>query len=453
MTWMDSVATVFERYFARDNSRQRSRSNVIFVKWYVKTLFADSSISVIPTYYKTMANYEIILDYVVNAIVKLIDYVEQTRGGWDNEEARSRYFSQFKFYGHSLGAHIIAHAVSRVKQAKPYVKFGKLVGLDPSLPCFPNENYGISGNKTASATNQVIIVHAHAGFTGVEKARAPTEIVLNGGTFQPSCSWYEMGCHHMRVTQILNYIDDRCQMVAYRCNKYEQFKLGACETCEQAHADTPNDFGCILVNLPEQHIDSEILISDDDDETTRQLADEDNYETMYSKVTDFSSGIPQLQAKTRNPFYHFVNTNPDYSSSHCLQHYQMRLLILNESSSNWQQSCPLTRFFLENSKKIKLQLFFEPAWKHLKQLNLHKNFNSSRQNAMNGRELDAIIAGKLHTGLLTYDGKPEVFVGATIDNVDFKRWSQCLSKLQNSDDEKEFQIVLDMAFMSNVKKR
>lgn len=252
---MERVAAVFEHYSREtDYAKQKTKFNVIFVKWYVDTLFADGLMYMVPTYYKTMANYEIILDYVTNVIIKFIDHVEQLRGGLESKFARSKYFSQFRFYGHSLGAHIISHAISRVHQLKPYVKFGKLVKLNPAYPCFYNESLGISATKSDASTNQVMIIHSNAGFTGVESPRSPVEIVLNGGIFQPSCHWYDLSCNHLRSTDILSFYDERCQMVAYWCNEYEQFKLGACETCDQVWYQF---FVTLCATLPDALTDTE----------------------------------------------------------------------------------------------------------------------------------------------------------------------------------------------------
>lgn len=454
---MDQVTTVFEHYYKKTAlMRLKSNTNIVYVKWYVKTLFADTLFSRVPIYYKTMANYQIILDYVVNAIVKLIDYVEESRGGWDSYEARARYFAQYRFYGHSLGAHIIAHAVGRIHQLRPHAKFGKLVGLDPAHPCFYNGDLGINAYKVPDSTNQVVVVHTNVGFAGVDTPRSPIEIVLNGGTFQPNCQWYDMTCSHIRATDILSYFDDQCQMVAYRCNKYEQFKLGACETCEQAYPDTPGDFGCILVNLAEQHVDSEEFLPSSDVDGTRQLAEEDDEDDLLpirtSKVNNETSQPDRL--RHRKASYHFANTNPKGgigSASHCLQHYQMRLLILS-GSRVWQQRCPISNFLAESSNKIKLQLFFEPSRRHSRQRNrLGAQLNFTRR-AFDGQQLQAILADKLHTGLLNYEGKPELFVGAMLSNVNIDGWSKCLTKLGDSN-EIELQFYLDMAFMSHVKKR
>lgn len=454
---MDQLTTVFEHYYKKTASmRQKSTTNVVYVKWYVKSLFADTLFSRVPVYYKTMANYQIILDYVVKAIVKLIDQVEEARGGWESCEARSRYFAQFRFYGHSLGAHIIAHAVGRIHQLRPHVRFGKLVGLDPAHPCFYNGDLGINADKVANSTNQVIVVHTNLGFTGVDTPRSPIEIVLNGGTFQPNCPWYDWGCSHVRATDILSYFDDQCQMVAYRCSKHEQFKLGACETCEQAYSDTPGDDGCILVNLAEQHVDSEESLPNDDEDGPRQLADEDDDSdnTLNDRTLKANNETLQAdQARLRKASYHFVNTNPKGgvgSTSHCLQHYQMRLLILNGSPA-WRQKCPMSNFLVAGSNKIKLQLFFEPSSRLLRQRNRLGLLSSSRQ-AFGSQELQAILTDELHTGLLNYEGKPELFVGAVLSNVNFDGWAKCLTKLRDSD-KIEVQFVLDMAFMSHVKKR
>lgn len=451
-SYMDNIVKVFEHFDVKTRSLKPKTglTNVIFVKWYVQSLIADGLISLVSTYYKTMANYEIVVDNVVKAMIMVIDHVEQARGGWESQEARSKYFSQFRFYGFSLGAHIISHAVAKVHRLRLYPKFGKLVGLDPSLPCFTNQSLGISARKMADSTNQLIILHTNLGFAGIEKPRTRQEIVINGGSFQPNCAWYNLSCDHYRASKILEYSDDHCQMVAYRCNKYEQFKLGACETCEQAHLDAPNDYGCILVNLNEQHVDQEGLFLGNYDDETRQLADEDAdlFGLLKSeKRNKRKHNVTRELLKAERTFYYHVNTNPDKNpSSHCLQHYQMRLLILN-GSVLWHRKCPLENHLSRGDSKLKLRLFHENLYSQLNRSATNYGRSSSGE-----QELQAILTGKLHTGLLNYEGKPRVFVGATFENIDMRSWSKCLMNA-NDTTMNDFKFVLDMAFMSHMKKR
>lgn len=491
-TWMKDVASVYlSRYLTPRAERSKKRTprpgaNVIFLNWHMEGLLAENALSVIPIYYKTMANYEIIVGRFKSAIQQIIDHLDELRScrSGAGKESRKDYYAKFRFFGHSLGSHILAHALNGVHKLKPELKFDQIYGLDPAIPCFSNHQQGLTASGASGVTREVVILHSNAGILGASSDRGQFEIVLNGGTFQPNCSFFDLSCHHVRATDIFRYTDDDCKMVAYKCNKYEQFKLGACETCDiqtttattsglpvtangssPAVLVTPN---CVLVNLDEQNEDSELIesIVASSNEQVRQLADNyDDENDVYDAERAASVGLrlaneQNYYLRNAKPEYHFVNTNPKYqeivSKSHCLQHYQLRLLTLDhsgaQSSVSDQVVCPLK---LNHGEGISIQLFHEPVD------SLLRRPQPRQRDQVPELTLTTIIDNQLHTGLGTFGGKPRLFVGAIIDNIDLKSWSECSIRQQQQQQQsnqtsvswnhpKEF--VLDIAFMSHTKK-
>lgn len=490
-TWMEDVAKVYlSRYLgaggdsssSSDKNNKRPGMNIIFLDWYVEGLLAHNALSVIPVYYKTMANFDIIVGRFQAAIQQIIEHLETlrarasqntTQGLLPQVESRKDYYGKFRFFGHSLGSHILAQALDRVhKSSQDRIKFGQLYGLDPAVPCFLNEHQGLTASRASGVAREVIVLHSNAGILGAFSPRGQLEIVLNGGTFQPNCSMFDLKCHHVRSTDIFRYTDDRCKMVAYRCDKYEQFKVGACETCDTPTEGRNLTSNCVLVNLNEQNEDSEsirsiIMESDGQQQQVRQLADNDDGNDVYDFKKAISIGLALAREeldhlrKNAKSEYHFVNTNPRFgqqiSKSHCLQHYQLRLLTLVDSQLNRQlftnqsaktpRDCPLR--LLYGNDRINVKLFQEPPHS--------SNITGQRRNTrdqMSEFELTTIIEDELHTGLATFVGGPELFVGALIDNIDLSSWSECLADQGRVDDKqlpvREF--FLDIAFMSHTRK-
>jgi len=423
----------------------------------------------VPAYYKTMANYATIVDFVERALLKFVQFTELNRIGkqmLETEASEGPSYSKFKFYGHSLGAHIIAHAVSRLHLRKPHLVFAKIVGLDPANPCFGSVNNGISAQLLSNAVEQVAVLHSNTGIIGVTPNRATLDIMLNGGTFQPNCAWYDVKCHHMRATDIFAYLDDDCQMVAYACTNYQQFKLGACETCDQGSVIQANQQpNCVLVNLDYQHLDRESELVEVDaganqppGRGVRKLARErldaegGNRLRFGGERRQWASGNYSRSANGQAGFkYYFVNTNekyrPNNGLSHCMQHYQLRLLILSDSGG---EKCPLSSYYNDNIGAVSVQLLYESIADRFDLLQHYgAKLDFGRQESRR-KELMPIIEDQLHTGLINFAGPPELFVGALLEGIDFKRWSSCLNKHSASSG---VSFVLDLAFMSHTKQR
>ena len=413
-TWMFDVAKMFARrglQNRRNKVEPDMSANVIFLTWGIPHIFAESVLAIVPAYFKTIANYDLILDFVSETIMRLIDFVEESRV-WESDEQRSEYYTKFQFFGHSLGSHIITDAISRVRKLYgPRTRFGKLMGLDPAMPCFLSLGHENSKQKLANSTVKLVILHSNAGFAGLTSERANVEIVLNGGTFQPGCSWWDLACHHARSTNIFGYMDDRCQMVAYKCSSYHHFKSGACETCEfdprsgQRESDAYGQ-NCVLVNMPEQHKDTkEVLkfVRQVGEDQVRHLARENEDSNLMlaqlrKRIRDESASKPtgaaqpvllsprvagvnslglsdagwptSRQTKTgefdrneshKRVYYHYVNTSPNYASgrkTHCLQHYQIRAIVLHPDIRALRD-CPLSSFLSEDA--IQLRLFHDDS--------------------------------------------------------------------------------------------
>lgn len=513
--------------------------NVVFLTWSIPDLFASNLFSLIPAYYKTVANYDLIMAHVTQTLLKLIEFVDEGNSVLFSrfKEVRARHFRKFHFYGHSLGSHILSDAILQVvsgrgppvtpsssssasirRDKNKALKFGKLVGLDPATPCFVSLAYGISSTKVSEAVNEVIVLHSNAGFAGVPNERTQLEIVLNGGTFQPGCSWWDFTCHHVRSTDILSYIDDSCQMVAYKCTSYHHFKRGACETCLNSDPLTSAkpSLNCLLVNLPEQHWDGRqvLTFAERFSNRTRQLAAalpferdglfKGNSDAILKPIELFrrleelqlreelkvrqllkngstSDGVVNQELEVNNnnepknqkkAFYHYVNTSPNFRfgrKSHCLQHYQLRLLIYHEDLS-LKDKCKTSSFYIKSSSDVKLRLFYETATKKLP----HKHRTRSRasdslrfqardslepklvQDSQDPRvmsskiKLNAIIKDVFYTALVNFEHEPKLFVGAHLDNLDLARMAECFRR-ENATSGPNF--VLDIAFMSHTNQK
>lgn len=466
-------------------------ANVIFLTWHIPLLSADGIISLLFSYYKTMANYELIMNKITKTLSKIVEFVEVSHkqtGYWKTDSSRAKYYSQFRFYGHSLGSHVLADAIHKFYSNfnnQQNMKFGQVVGLDPANPCFLNNLHGISKEKLAKSVNQVMIVHSNAGLAGSSLVRANIEVVLNGGTFQPDCSWYDMSCHHMRATDIFAYHDDQCMMVAYACSSYEQFKLGACETNdfdndEQISSSSskvnPN---YVLVNLKEQHTDNNELVLLNENEQVRQIAEENDTDnnsplstkrsnvtishgdTRHNSIRTLSTTITNNNTlKNDNQSYasssvdrqfYYVNTKLKLNT-HCLQHYQLRLVVLDNLNSIQpaiSEKCPLGSFLNDGSNQIKILLLADNETKY--DINSRVKTTQQYTRPYTLTELNPIITNQLYTGLNNHYGKPELFTGAIINNINLDDYSNCLNYYDN--DNIGFRFVIDIAFMSHIKRK
>lgn len=451
-SWMYDLATVFVRYYL--DKGHTPETNVVFIPWQISGLMGMDPFSIMLVYYRTMSNYELVLASVVDALTKIVDFVEAARdrladGDDYDDPRRSNYYSKFRLYGHSLGAHIISHAADRVNRARPFVKFGQVIGLDPAVVCFRG-GYGISATKLASSASRVVVIHSNAGITGLSSTRGNVEIFINGGSFQPDCPFYDLLCHHSRSHDILRYVDDECAMVAYRCDDYEQFKVGACQLCEDADQDPlSHDPSCILVNLAEQHAENNDtgMIH-----RKRQLASDENDGEVYD---DGSVGpsrpVYSVRKDEHQKYHHFVNTNPQYlanNNSHCLQHYQLRLLTMADETKR-SHECPLSSFL--TGPNIQINLF--------EHLPTDFIFNSSSNQSYNelidrlgiyGKSLTSTMDEILYTGLVTFAGKPKLFTSAIVDGFNLSEWSKCMIKNKLSSN---LEFVLDIAFMSSTRQK
>lgn len=491
--WMGKLASVLAEhtYMAQTHAKPvKMRANVLFLRWHIPGLTGTNLLDIIPTYFKTLANYDQLVEQAVNSLAKVVEFVEEARANqdaWKSAASRLRYYSQFRFYGHSLGAHIIADAVHFFQtEHQQDLKFKLVAGFDPALPCFSSLSYGINYDKLAESVDQLMVVHTNAGFAGATNARGQIEVVLNGGTFQPGCHWYQMACHHKRSSALFEYYDDECMLVAYKCSKYEQFKLGACETHEfstlftkeiellepgRTNQVTPD---YVPVNLEELHIDNWELTTLASNRRVRQLAeeiDDESYELYMMKVKrawkliddKSNGGVAQTEGGQKDRKddvrqFHFVSTNPDFAThsppSHCLQHYQARLVILQHSDSSetlLKNDCFSGNFLTANSNGLKISLISEENLMNLEPKLGEASDEFREGTLLNYIELNAIIDESLHTGLITYRGQPKLFVGAIVDNIDFVKWSACLKKkrIVNTG----FTFVLDVAFMSHTNQK
>lgn len=504
-------------------------SNLVFITWSLPHYWEVSTVlSLLPAYLKTVAYYERISRFVSGTITNMISFVEEHahwQQTWADRSRRFEFYGKFQFYGHSLGSHIMSDAVMRVHD-QTGLKFGRLSGLDPANPCFLTLEHGLSVKRMAAAVEQLYVVHSNAGFAGMAAERADVEVVLNGGTFQPGCRWYNFSCSHARATDILGYLDDQCQMVAYKCSSYQHFKIGACETCDSLsnsndsqftihHQPSPN---CVAINLAEQYGGAGKILNQlaegagNDSASTgpaeqpiRQLAAEEDdgqadalgpdhshaerhagesirggdNKSRYSSSSGRTGAKQQHQQRLDSQqqqirYNHYVNTNGNFRTgrkTHCLQHYQVRLLI-NYRDDNTKHNCPISSFYLSRNDKIRLSL--DPKQQQQQQRRRRRQAASSvREDSApsttaSESRLENVIKDSLYTSLIAFEGGPELFVGSQLDNIDLGGLTKCLSNHGNdgggggsggnnksvaANHSSGLEFVMDVAFMSNTNQK
>lgn len=467
-TWMFETAKSFATRATRDeNPHLLTDNNLMFITWGIPEFITDDLIQMIPAYFKTMASYGMITDFVARTFDRMIDYVEYHRKldeSWPGSQAKRKYYESFQFFGHSLGSHLISDSIVRVRKQRPELRFGKLMGLDPANPCFISLEHGLSHVHLNESIKQLVVLHSNAGLAGLASEKANVEIVLNGGTFQPGCTWLDFGCHHARSTDILGYVDDQCQMIAYRCSSYQHFKMGACDAHDSSSTTGHDDKNFVLVNLNEQHRDEKELLDllGGQEDQLRQLAKEDEHideiqrklkrtaierrrQQHLEKMNFFSSYANQSSG---SPNY-FVNTNAKFRTglkSHCLQHYQLRLIVQYPSEKT-QHDCPIGSFFLDKGESVRLELLYESLYESRRTLRT-KDMSSvgTRNRAEN------VIKDVLYTSLINFRGQPKLFVGALLDNINLDKLSKCLDGQEKNED-KKLNFILDVAFMSHIDDR
>ncbi|XP_069748434.1 phospholipase A1 member A-like [Narcine bancroftii] len=138
----------------------------------------------------------------------------------------------FHLIGISLGAHV-AGVVGRMFDGK----FGRITGLDPAGPKFSNT--GVDKRLDPDDAMFVEAIHSDSDNFGISQPVGHIDFYLNDGKKQPGCTqtllysvYKRVICDHMRAVYLyISSIKNRCPLVAFPCQTYEQFTNGKCVNC------------------------------------------------------------------------------------------------------------------------------------------------------------------------------------------------------------------------------
>lgn len=109
---------------------------------------------------------------VGRAVAELIDYLVNDHGMDMND---------LMLIGHSLGAHVCGAAGRNVKNGR----VGRIVGLDPALPCFGHRHR--DERLQQSDAEHVTVIHTNGGVFGVNTPLGHADYYPNFGKDQPGC--------------------------------------------------------------------------------------------------------------------------------------------------------------------------------------------------------------------------------------------------------------------------
>ncbi|XP_061483912.1 lipase member I isoform X2 [Rhineura floridana] len=134
--------------------------------------------------------------------------------------------------GASIGAHI-AGFVGKAYNGK----IGRITGLDPAGPSF-------TGNPPSQRLDHtdaqfVDVIHSDIDALGYRKPLGNIDFYPNGGTDQPGCPKTILGgfqyfkCDHQRsVFLYMSSLKPNCNVTAYPCDNYTDYRNGKCMHCE-----------------------------------------------------------------------------------------------------------------------------------------------------------------------------------------------------------------------------
>ncbi|XP_067394861.1 lipase member H isoform X1 [Emydura macquarii macquarii] len=134
--------------------------------------------------------------------------------------------------GISLGAHISGF-VGQMYNGK----LGRITGLDPAGPLFN----GRPPEERLDPTDAqfVDVIHSDIDGLGYREALGHIDFYANGGTDQPGCpqtifsgSQYFKCDHQRSVFLFLSSLKESCNMTAYPCDTYRDYRNAKCASCE-----------------------------------------------------------------------------------------------------------------------------------------------------------------------------------------------------------------------------
>jgi len=142
-------------------------------------------------------------------------------------------YSNFHLIGHSLGAHTMSYAGSRVRG------IARITGLDPAGPGFNFTNKEIRLDE--SDATYVDVIHTNQGILGTSLKSGHADFTVNDGVSQPGCdptdkknlpaegNW----CAHIRPLALFTIsIKGECPFKGRSCESQEIFASGQCSDGE-----------------------------------------------------------------------------------------------------------------------------------------------------------------------------------------------------------------------------
>ncbi|NXJ15460.1 LIPH Lipase, partial [Odontophorus gujanensis] len=134
--------------------------------------------------------------------------------------------------GVSLGAHIAGFVGHNYKG-----KLGRITGLDPAGPLFTGAPPEDRLDRTDAQF--VDVIHTDADALGFRRPLGSIDFYPNGGMDQPGCpqtvfsGFQYFKCDHQRsVFLFLSSLKMKCNITAYPCASYSDYKRGKCVDCE-----------------------------------------------------------------------------------------------------------------------------------------------------------------------------------------------------------------------------
>ncbi|KAM9034397.1 lipase member I-like [Sarcophilus harrisii] len=139
----------------------------------------------------------------------------------------------FHFIGVSLGAHISGFVGQMFKG-----QVGRITGLDPAGPFFSQK----PPHKRLDYTDAqfVDVIHSDSNALGIKQPLGHIDFYPNGGKTQPGCpkSIFSgasfIKCDHQRAVYLfMTSLETKCDITAYPCYSYMDYRKGKCTICEE----------------------------------------------------------------------------------------------------------------------------------------------------------------------------------------------------------------------------
>ncbi|NXC48684.1 LIPH Lipase, partial [Penelope pileata] len=137
--------------------------------------------------------------------------------------------------GVSLGAHIAGFVGQKYNGT-----LGRITGLDPAGPSFTREPP--EGGLDHTDAQFVDVIHTDTDVLGFKGPLGNIDFYPNGGMDQPGCpqtvfsGFQYFKCDHQRsVFLFLSSLKRKCNITAYPCDSYSDYKRGKCVGCEAFH--------------------------------------------------------------------------------------------------------------------------------------------------------------------------------------------------------------------------